>query len=657
MIWRRQISLKNKILAAIMLATVVALSLTATVLVLIEISSFRSKLISDLQSLAKMTASNMSDAIDFMDRQQANEVLYALEARPEVACASVKAIDSDAIFAQYVRGQPMPEEPDTIRQKPELDASHISVEAAANVKGITRAYVIIWAETQALTRTIRRLILTALAILLIASLVAFFLASLIMDRIMRPVDQLVSTAADISTQKNYSLRAPDMKEVEFSTLTHTFNQMLDGIEKRDRQLKSNQTELKSIVNQLHEEKTELNRALERECDLQEQLDRAKRMESLGMLAGGIAHDLNNFLGPLVGFPDLILDRLGPHHPVAGDILRLKESAQKSATIVQDLLTMARRGNYTTETVWPNRFFKGLFLSPDFRKLQRENPGIQIEQHIQKDLWPIVGSVPHLTQVFLNLLYNSVEAIPARRGRISVTAENLHLATVGEGDLPGEPGDYVKIAIEDSGKGIPPEYLEHIFEPFFTRKTMGRSGSGLGLTIVYGIVNDLGGCVDVQSLPEQGTTFTIYLQRDLEPKNPKQVDLRQLRGTEKVLVVDDIPEQRDLAISVLASMGYKSWAVASGPAALRFLSKREIDLVVLDMILEDEMDGLDVFLAIRKRNPTQRCIIASGYTENDRVRQAEESGALGYVAKPYTRESLGSAVRAALDTEIPSTAKA
>jgi CheY-like chemotaxis protein len=214
---------------------------------------------------------------------------------------------------------------------------------------------------------------------------------------------------------------------------------------------------------------------------------------------------------------------------------------------------------------------------------------------------------------------------------------------------------VVLTVADSGVGISPQDMKQIFEPFYTKKIMGRSGTGLGMAVVWGTVKDHGGFIDVQSLEEKGTVFTLFFPADREdlPGEKLTVAIEDCRGhDESVLVVDDVEEQRTIATAILSKLGYRGAAVSSGEDAVEYIKKHPVDLVVLDMIMGAGMDGLETFREIIKWNPGQKTIIASGFSETSRVKEAQRLGAGEYVKKPYSLEKIGFAVRKELDKPRP-----
>ena len=383
-------------------------------------------------------------------------------------------------------------------------------------------------------------------------------------------------------------------------------------------------------------------------DLQEKLDRARLMESLGLLAGGVAHDLNNLLGPLVAYPELILMDLPPDSPSRGDVERIQEAAEKAASVVQDLLTLTRRAAYRMAPLDLNCLVQDYLRSPSYQDLCSRHPLVSTEVDLEADLL-VSGSDFHLLKVIMNLTANAFEAMPDG-GTLTIRTRCESLDRPHDGYERIEAGDYVILAVSDTGTGIADEDLGRIFEPFYTRKEMGRSGSGLGLAVVQGVVRDHRGHIDLRTQTGQGTTFSLYLPVTRQEPAVDSREQADYGGTEKVLVVDDLKAQRDLAQRLLDALGYRVETVSSGREAIEYLAQAKADVVVLDMIMEDDFDGLDTYREIVRLHPNQKAVIASGFSETDRVKRALDLGAGAFLKKPYTLGRLGEAIRRVLDRQ-------
>jgi len=384
--------------------------------------------------------------------------------------------------------------------------------------------------------------------------------------------------------------------------------------------------------------------------LEAQLLQAQKMEAIGTLAGGVAHDLNNILSGIVSYPELLLMEIPAGSPLRRPLLTIQNSGEKAATIVQDLLTLARRGVPTLKPVNLNEIITDYLQSPEYINMKSYYPEIKVVDRLEPNLLNISGSYVHLSKTVMNIISNATEAVEGT-GEIIVSTENCYIDKPVAGYDYIKDGDYVVFTVSDTGIGISPEDLERIFEPFYTKKVMGKSGTGLGMAVVWGTVKDHKGYIDVQSEVGKGTTFKLYFpvtRMELEKEeSPVPVESYMGRG-EKILIVDDIDEQREIASEMIKKLGYNVTSISSGEKAVDYLKHNKTDLMILDMIMDPGIDGLETYIRVRKLYPDQKAIIASGFTETDKVKRAQKLGAGAYVRKPYTIEKIGTVVRAELD---------
>jgi signal transduction histidine kinase/ActR/RegA family two-component response regulator len=388
--------------------------------------------------------------------------------------------------------------------------------------------------------------------------------------------------------------------------------------------------------------------------LERQLAQAQKMEAVGTLAGGVAHDLNNILSGIVSYPDLLLMDLPADSPLREPIKTMQASGKKAAAIVQDLLTLARRGVSVSEVVNLNEIIKDYLGSPQKEKLLSFHSGIEFNTDLDPKALNIMGSSVHLSKTVMNLVANAAEAMPDG-GRISIATENRYIDQPIAGYDDVEEGDYVLLTVADGGIGIPKDEFGRIFEPFYTKKVMGRSGTGLGMAVVWGTVKDHKGYIHIESREGMGTAFKLYFPVTRMPRNGDEnpISINDYRGNgETILVVDDIEEQRTIASKLLKHLGYAVDTAASGEEAVAYMKANRADLVVLDMIMPPGIDGLETYKQLIARRPEQKAIIASGFSETDRVKKAQHLGAGCYVKKPYTMEKIGMAVKAELATSQP-----
>ena len=384
------------------------------------------------------------------------------------------------------------------------------------------------------------------------------------------------------------------------------------------------------------------------------LQRARKMEAIGTLAGGVAHDLNNILAGLVSYPELLLMDIPEDSPLRRPIQTIKASGDKAATIVQDLLTLARRGVGARDVVNLNHVISEYLKSPEFEKLQLYHPHVQVDSNLATDLLNISGSSVHLSKTVMNLISNAAEAMP-NKGKIVISTVNQYIDFPINGYDHVSEGDYVRLTVSDSGTGISPEDMERIFEPFYTKKEMGRSGTGLGMAVVWGTVKDYSGYIDIESVEGKGTTFKIYfpMTKEKPVKDKTRLTIEDYMGSgESVLVVDDVKEQRDIATEMLTKLGYSVTAVSNGKKAVEYMEKKSADLLVLDMIMDPGIDGLETYRRILQMHPKQKAIIVSGFSESENVKKAQSLGAGSYLKKPYSLEKIGMAVKVELESLHP-----
>lgn len=404
--------------------------------------------------------------------------------------------------------------------------------------------------------------------------------------------------------------------------------------------------------------------------LHERVLRAEKLESLASIAGGVAHDLNNILSPMVSLPDLITEELTAFEEKSGcstaeireDIELMKASGQRAAAVVKDMMTSSRRANYEKKILDLNILLSNCVASQEIREMMEDVPEISIETEFDEADCVINGSEPHISRAVSNVFRNAMEAmderitgLKGRDGKLRVSSKRVFLNQPIVGYDVIEEGDYVRVRVLDSGVGIEKDIVDRIFEPFFsTKKETRRSGSGLGLAVVHGIMKDHGGFVDIGARKEGGTRFDLYFPASTDKVAANEPSVVLKGGNESILVVDDEPAQRRVAHRMLKKLGYSVTEVCCGRDAVAVFKEKSakgegspFDLVILDMIMEEDFDGLVTFQAIRKIYPQQRAIIASGFAPTGRVQAAVEKGA-GWLAKPYSMEKLAMSVRDKLD---------
>ncbi|MFA5182298.1 MAG: response regulator [Syntrophales bacterium] len=382
--------------------------------------------------------------------------------------------------------------------------------------------------------------------------------------------------------------------------------------------------------------------------LQVQLKQAEKMEAIGNLAAGVAHDLNNILVGLVSYPDLVLMKIPEDNPLRGEVMQIKNSGERAAAMVQDLLGMARLGITEKKVLNFNQILEDYLQSPEFQHLQQDHRHVTITANLAPDLLNIRASIMQMNKAVMNLVTNACEAI-LTEGEVRIGTSNRYLEEPCDGLETIPAGEYAVLTVQDTGIGLEEEARQRIFEPFYTKKRLGRSGTGLGMTVVWHMVKEIGGFIDIRSAAGQGTMIELYFPVTREEISwaPVKLSIDDYRGTERVLVVDDIAEQRRIVAGILTKLGYQVVTVASGEEALTWIEQHEVDIVVLDMIMDPGIDGCETYRRLIQWKPDLKAIIVSGFSESERVREAQRLGAGRYLSKPYTLEGIAFAIRAEL----------
>ena len=382
--------------------------------------------------------------------------------------------------------------------------------------------------------------------------------------------------------------------------------------------------------------------------MEAQLHRARKMEAIGLMAGGVAHDLNNILSGIVSYPDLMLMQLPPDSPLRKPVHAILDSGQRAAAVVADLLTVARGVSSERKICSLATLTQEYLDSPEHGALLARHPGVVCTTRFADNLGSLSCSPVHVKKSLMNLVNNAAEAIE-HTGRITLLARNEELEQARARLLGIEPGNYVVLEVADSGTGIALTDIDHVFEPFYSKKVLGRSGTGLGLAVVWNTMQDHQGTVTVAS-GEHGTVFSLFFpaaERNSEPAGAmEEVTIPRGRG-ETILIVDDESLQREIAGQSLESLGYRPISCASGEEALAYLATHRVDLVLQDMLMGTGINGRETYEQALRLHPGQRALIVSGFSESDDVHQAMRLGAAGYVQKPYSLKTLGTAVHAAL----------
>jgi nitrogen-specific signal transduction histidine kinase/ActR/RegA family two-component response regulator len=382
--------------------------------------------------------------------------------------------------------------------------------------------------------------------------------------------------------------------------------------------------------------------------LQERLNQAQKMESVGRLAGGVAHDFNNMLSVILGHTELAMGDAESDQPLYAHLLEIRKAAERSADLTRQLLAFARKQTVSPRVIDMNRTVEGML-----KMLQRLiGEDIHLSWQPCMNSWPVKVDPSQMDQILANLCVNARDAI-AGVGKISIELENIH---IDEDFCAGHPylittGDYILLAVSDDGHGMSREVQNRLFEPFFTTKDIGK-GTGLGLSTVYGIVKQNKGFINVYSEPGQGTTFRIYLPRylgEVEQAKIEQLQGSMIGGHETVLVVEDESSILDLCKIMLEQQGYEVLAASTPTEAIGLAGGHsgEIHLLITDMVMPG-MNGRDLAKRFLSIYPAMKCLFMSGYTPNMIAHQGILDEGVYFIQKPFSRNDLTTKVREVLD---------
>jgi PAS domain S-box-containing protein len=382
---------------------------------------------------------------------------------------------------------------------------------------------------------------------------------------------------------------------------------------------------------------------------EKKLFEAQKMEALGILSGGMAHDINNMLGVIIGNLDMVRPMLGVQGGAEELVGEALAASVSGAELMRRVLAFARHQPLQPERVEVNAVVSGM------AKLLRRTLGedIKISLHLESDVWPVTTDSAQLEASLANLATNARDAMPGG-GRLTITTRNCHLDADYAARHPDVvAGDYAMIEVSDNGNGVPADMLGRIFEPFFTTKDRGN-GTGLGLSMVFGFMKQSGGHVTVDSKEGAGATFSLYLPRSVGNENAQAQPAppsppAPLGGGETILVVEDNFAMRNLVLRQLESLGYGVLAAESAAAALAVLSIEKPDLLFTDVVMPGGMDGVELARAAMARAPSLKVLVTSGYPEMNLDSHGHAVNGLRLLSKPYRKDDLARALRQAFDT--------
>jgi signal transduction histidine kinase len=621
-------SLQGKLLAIIMGTSTGAVLLAGILILFVNFYENRALLMQNLTIEAKVLAANSTAALAFDDQQAATEVLGHLRAAPQIQAAALYGHDG-RLFASYLGPGAAP------------TLVPAQADAAETYRGMDRLVVLepvvlndarigtVFVHTD-LRALYQQLWASAAGMAFVAgfSLLAALLAAVRLQRyVSAPVLALAQVAKDVSEKRDYSIRATHLTQDEIGTLVGAFNSMLDQIQHRDRQLETHQTYLQQEV----EARTEALR------QSQEQLLRSQKMEAIGNLTGGIAHEFNNLLQIISGYSEGMLDHLPPEHPLWPDLKGIIDAVTRGANVTDQLLAFSRRQMHQPKVLALNGLVSNLGMV--FQRLLGEN--VELATELDPSLGSIKADRGQLEQVIINLIINARDAMP-HGGRLTFSTANVELDEEAVRKFEaGQPGSFVMLSVRDTGIGMDQATKARIFEPFFTTKPVGQ-GTGLGLSTVYGIVHQNKGIIDVESQLGQGTIFRIYLPRVNAPAEPaeplvgKKPPVAPGRRSETILLAEDEHAVRLVLQLALQRRGFQVLAASTGSEAIRMIqeSQGQPHLLVTDMAMPG-MSGIELSNRLLRLYPGMKVLYISGHA-ND----VTDPAGPGEASRPFLQKPFG-----------------
>jgi signal transduction histidine kinase/ActR/RegA family two-component response regulator len=453
------------------------------------------------------------------------------------------------------------------------------------------------------------------------------------------IGMFISYFLELSARKEFYMRI--LLEYEKENVKTANNALEKRVSERTKQLSNANTDLKKEI--------EIRQKFERErADLEKKLFQLQKMETIGTLAGGIAHDFNNILTPILGYTDMAREELPEESNLRFDIEQINNAALRGKDLVQQILTFSREVDFQKKPIKLQPI-----VSEVLNLLKASSPpSVEIKQQLDPSIGTVLADPTHIHQIVMNLCTNANQAMVQTGGILEVKLDAVKVDQKFADKVPNlKKGDYIRLTISDTGHGMDIKTKERIFEPFFTRKEVG-SGSGLGLSVVHGIINNYGGAIAVDSTPGEGTTFSIYLPKHGGyPSGSSKSDKKPAKGHEHILFVDDEPEITFMGKKMLENLGYKVVIKSDSQSALEEFKKnpKMYSLLVTDQSMPN-ITGTELAVLMKKISPRLKVIIITGFSDNLSEEVLSQSGISEVILKPMRLDDFSKVIRKVLDNE-------
>jgi signal transduction histidine kinase/ActR/RegA family two-component response regulator len=636
MITFRDMPLRRKLMVSILLTSVVVMLLMCGAFFTYELLAMRRTTVRQVSTLGEITATNLTGALAFEDPSDAQEILAALKAERYVVAAAVYD-ENGRIFASYPQSltkETLPPSPPAAGYR--FEESYLVGSQPIMERERDLGILYLKFDTGVVMREwLWSSLWIASAVMAFVFLVAYLLSRALQRQIARPILDLGATARRISDRQDFSIRAAKHGQDEIGQLSDSFNEMLAGIEERELALRAANDALRAENAERHQ--------------AQQQLARAQKMEAVGQLTGGLAHDFNNILGAIIGNLDIARENIAPESAAAGFCDAALDAALSAAELVKRLLAFSRRQPLHPQPTNLVGVVAGV------KPLLARTLGEQVHITTASDTagWLAMADPVQIESAILNLAINARDAMPGggdlRIDLKAVTVDAIY-ASAAE-DL--KVADYVLLSISDNGSGMPPEVAARAFDPFFTTKGPG-AGSGLGLSMVIGTMKQLGGTAKIYSEVGIGTIVQLYLPRapDAHPaQSPLQPSQAVIGGNERILMVEDNAQIRDVSAGALRSLGYEVSVAENADQALRLIDGGlTFDLVFTDVVMSGRLNGIALAHELRRRKLDVCILLTSGFSSP--ISAGGDLGELdaSFMTKPYRKADLARRIRALLDED-------
>jgi len=646
-------SISRKLVLGVLLTTLTALLVACASMLILDIRAYQAGWAGDLQAQADIIAQVTQPALEFNDTKVAQENLLQLRARPLIVRAAVYRPDG-SLFAYYAKT------PDEVQRLPTqvpraghmIDGGQIAVATRMLRNGEVAGTVYLDAEYPLMAQVKRYLAILG-AVLFGSLLIAVLMSAWLKAAIIKPVLALTEAVDQVIRRRDFSMRVPKTTEDEVGVLVDAFNGMLGEVGERAKALEASHAQMQHEMDErvaAEEAVRQLNNSLEarireRTTELEKthaQLRQSQKLEAIGQLTGGVAHDFNNVLQVISGNLQLLQMSLAGNPEAQRRLETAAFAADRGAKLSSQLLAFARRHPLQPASTNIGRILRG--MDDLLRRALGES--VQIETVVAGGLWTTLVDPHQLENVILNLAINARDAMKGE-GRLTLELNN---AMLDDHYVLHEPeviaGQYVMLAISDTGCGMPPEVIARAFEPFFTTKREGE-GTGLGLSMAYGFVKQSNGHIRIYSEVGSGTTIKIYLPRSMQP----EVELPNLRnapvvgGSETILVVEDDLAVQATVVDMLQALGYRVLKANDGQGALTILqSGIPIDMLFTDVVMPGPVRSIEVARQAKEMFPDIEVLFTSGYTQNAIVHGGRLDPGVELISKPYRRDELARKIR-------------